>query len=470
MKKIHSLRLITLGLLLTFCCIFSVKAQEAKDKIVPPQELETIIDSIAELAALHYISEEIGKEMGSFIIAQYKKGAYKQLSYEALGKAITNDFYTISNDHHNSAFYRQYQKTAPQSLLATKLDEYGEASNYGYTEVKIDRQNIGYLQVAHFTQWAFFGEAKIAANNAIEMLQHTDALIIDLRNNPGGFEDIVAHLMSYFFDQEPLVLQTYYNRFEDRKRSIAITEKLPGKKMPHIPIYLLINEKTGSAAESFAYMMKHLERATLIGETSSGAGNGSSHFRISDQFMVQIATWETINAITQTSWEKVGVIPHIACTSDEAYDKAYELAKIAAQKHKEQKIESYKQLFKDIDLAISSYQANSSNDQAIINSLKASHQQGLIKEEVINNMGYDYLYNHKNAPIATAIFKANTFLYPQSANVYDSYGEALLANEQFEEAVKSYQKAVYIAKENNDTNIHLYEKGLKNAKGFLQKK
>lgn len=51
---------------------------------------------------------------------------------------------------------------------------------------------------------------------------------------------------------------------------------------------------------------------------------------------------------------------------------------------------------------------------------------------------------------ALEIFKLNVFLYPQSWNVYDSYGEALLKNGRKEEAIKMYQKSVEINPENNN--------------------
>ena len=168
-------------------------------------------------------------------------------------------------------------------------------------------------------------------------LQYVDGLVIDVRNNPGGFEDIVAHFMSHFFEGKSFSLQKYVCRYLNYERSIRTTKNVQGAQLPDLPIYILVNEHTASAAESLAYMMKHLIRATIIGETTAGAGNGASQFRVSDNFVVQIATWETINAITKTSWEKVGVQPNIETSSEAALDKGFELAKIAAEKYKTQK-------------------------------------------------------------------------------------------------------------------------------------
>lgn len=320
MKVVHWKEYRLLIILVIFCngMLF---AQTGAEQIVGQLELNSMIDSISNSVERYYINAEKGKEMSDYIMQKHERGAYSSLSYKELAKKLTADFVLVSEDVHMSAFYRELHESPKESLLSKRLDGYGVVSNYGYTEVKITKENIGYLKIAHFTKWKFFEEAKQAASQAIGLIRNTDALIIDVRNNPGGFEDIVAHVMSHFFDQKSFHLQKYFCRYEDRGRSIQTTEQLSDRQLADLPIYILINKNTGSAGESLAYMMKHLKRATIIGETSVGAGNGSTYFRINKNFLIQVATWETINAITQTSWEKTGVVPNITSASDEAFEK-----------------------------------------------------------------------------------------------------------------------------------------------------
>ena len=73
-------------------------------------------------------------------------------------------------------------------------------------------------------------------------------------------------------------------------------------------------------------MLKHMDRATIIGERSAGAGNGASQHQPSDRFLLVVACQQTINAVTKTSFEKVGVIPHINTSSKDAFDTAYKQA------------------------------------------------------------------------------------------------------------------------------------------------
>jgi CubicO group peptidase (beta-lactamase class C family) len=64
-------------------------------------------------------------------------------------------------------------------------------------------------------------------------------------------------------------------------------------------------------------------------------------------------------------------------------------------------------------------------------------------EDQLNQLGYHYLGNEK-VENALAIFKLNAETFPNSANVYDSYGEALLANGDKEKAIENYLKSVKI--------------------------
>jgi tetratricopeptide (TPR) repeat protein len=64
-----------------------------------------------------------------------------------------------------------------------------------------------------------------------------------------------------------------------------------------------------------------------------------------------------------------------------------------------------------------------------------------IAEESINSNGYELMNNGK-VPQAKEMFKINTVLYPQSANVYDSYAEACAKNGDIDLAIVNYKKAV----------------------------
>ena len=76
-------------------------------------------------------------------------------------------------------------------------------------------------------------------------------------------------------------------------------------------------------------------------------------------------------------------------------------------------------------------------------------------EIVVNQVGYEHL-GRDDVDGAIAFFRANVELYPASANVYDSLGEALERAGRLEEAVTSYAQAVKNAKANHDRRLDIF--------------
>ena len=70
---------------------------------------------------------------------------------------------------------------------------------------------------------------------------------------------------------------------------------------------------------------------------------------------------------------------------------------------------------------------------------------------LINRVGYQYL-RLKDVPDALEVFRLNVSLFPDNWNVYDSYGEALLASGDRKEAIKNYQKALQLNPDSKSTN------------------
>jgi len=66
------------------------------------------------------------------------------------------------------------------------------------------------------------------------------------------------------------------------------------------------------------------------------------------------------------------------------------------------------------------------------------------KDIIINALGYAYLYEANDVDKAIKLFKLNTQLFPDIANCWDSYGEALAKSDKKEEAIKAYEKALAI--------------------------
>jgi C-terminal processing protease CtpA/Prc len=83
-------------------------------------------------------------------------------------------------------------------------------------------------------------------------------------------------------------------------------------------IYLLTAGRTGSAAEHFALAMKRTGRATLIGETTAGAGHFGGMLPLNDNFAAFIPVGRTFDPDTGKGWEGDGVTPHVEVPAADA--------------------------------------------------------------------------------------------------------------------------------------------------------
>ena len=90
-------------------------------------------------------------------------------------------------------------------------------------------------------------------------------------------------------------------------------------------VILLTSRKTASAGEHLALALKKTHRATIVGETTRGAGNFGRRFDLPGGYAAFIPFGRTYDRKTGKGWEGTGVAPDIAVPADRALDKALEL-------------------------------------------------------------------------------------------------------------------------------------------------
>ncbi len=91
-------------------------------------------------------------------------------------------------------------------------------------------------------------------------------------------------------------------------------------------VYLLTSERTASAGEHLALSLKRTGRATLVGETTRGAGHYGSVADLGHGYQAFIPVGRTFDPDNNQGWEGVGVKPDVAVPADKALDEALKLA------------------------------------------------------------------------------------------------------------------------------------------------
>lgn len=451
---------IFLFLTLSLCniCIYS------QDSVLSIEYKKEVINTLSDLMNDKYVFPDIAKKTEEHIKEQFKKGHFDQFtSNESFATALTQSVQSINNDKHMKIMSQPpYEAPAmtPERLIEEKIFNLKRKKEYnaGFHNVKVLEGNIGYLDLRGFT---YFKEGKVIADAYMKLIRNTDAVIIDLSKNGGGDPEMVQYLCSYFFKGD-IHLNSLYFREGDRTIDFHTLDKVDGKKMIDVPLFVITSERTFSGAEEFSYNMQTQKRATIIGQTTGGGANPGGTVPINGFLSVFIPTGKAINPITKTNWEGVGVVPEIKVSKDESYNRAHELAKEGADQFREKLKELYTNTFINLLSKLEKYDEVNS-EKNILATLKDCKEKGLIEEWEINALGYQYMMEHKKTKIAVCIFKSNTILHPQSANGFDSYAEGLMNLGSYDESIKNYKKAVELAKTDNSPDLSVYQENLKKA-------
>ena len=208
--------------------------------------------------------------------------------------------------------------------LGGRID--GSRKNFFFTKLEVLEGNIGYIKL---DQIPSLESAKSTVDAAMAFLTNTDAMIIDLRSNPGGIGGFIPYLMSYFFPEEEILLYTREFLAMDTIAYLYTHKELGSPRYLDKPVYILINSFTGSAATNMAYTMKSFEAATLVGQ-NTGSGYRGAHsatiIPLQDNLVALIPVGRVVNARTKTNWRAKGVDPDIACDPEKALSMAHEAA------------------------------------------------------------------------------------------------------------------------------------------------
>ncbi|WP_223033499.1 S41 family peptidase [Hanstruepera marina] len=456
-------------LLLAF--LLQVRLSFAQDSALSNSYKQDVIAKLSELMNDYYVFPDVAQATETHLKNQLSAGHFDTYTTdEAFAAALTESVQSINKDKHmrirtNPPYVAP--DNSPERAIEEQLDRMNRTRwyNAGFVDVKVIPGNVGYLDLRGFSG---LENGQAHADAAMQFISRADAIIIDLTQNGGGSPRMVQYLCSYFFDDHRH-LNSLYWRDGDVTEEFWTLEQVNGTKLPDVPLFVMTSNRTFSGAEEFSYNMQTQKRATLVGQTTGGGANPGGTMPINENLNVFIPSGRAINPITQTNWEGVGVVPEVKTTPEDTYQTTLDLAVEAAKAYRAKRNAHFTQLLQDLNSQLEQYTAGSS-ETAIYKQLQVCQEANLMDEGGINNLGYTYLMEKGKPQIATCIFKANTLLYPDSPNVYDSYAESLMANGDKEASVSNYQKAVDLATSQAHPNLDLFKDNLQTAKKAMNTK
>jgi carboxyl-terminal processing protease len=179
---------------------------------------------------------------------------------------------------------------------------------------------IGYVRVVQFNEPTASDLAK-----ALDELQKSgmQALVLDLRNNPGGLLNSAVDVCAQFLPPNTKVVSTQ-GRVASQEREYSTSGA--AKERPNFPMVVLINEGSASGAEIVSGALKDLRRAVLVGETTFGKGSVQNVMQLPDGSALRFTTAKYYTPSKQVI-QGNGVTPNIRVPMNPDQERALFIAR-----------------------------------------------------------------------------------------------------------------------------------------------
>ncbi len=305
----------------------------AEDTRLDAAARHRVIDGASAIVRKYYVDEELAQKMAIALRDHEKNGDDNEATDgPTFADLLTTQMREVSHDKYvaviHSVVKTSENSSAPTAEEVARYTKEMKENNCTFEKVAILPHNIGYVKLNSFPDASICGPTAAAS---LAKLNHADAIMFDLRDNPGGYANMVALIATYLFDR-PMHLNDFYDRSQNSTEESWTLPPVPGNRLADKPAFVLTSSTTFSAAEGFSYDLKMLKRATLVGERTSGRGHMGAPHRIDDHFTIRVTTVKVINPISKTNWEGMGVEPDVKVKAADALRTAINLAERNLQK------------------------------------------------------------------------------------------------------------------------------------------
>ena len=298
--------------------------------VIDSNVIAEIVQALLEKVRSCYVFPDVAEQICTGLQKHLADGDYANImTGKFLAYALTKHLQEVNQDEH--LWVRWHPEPLPDEEEALRLNQEwqdeqrqeAELDNFGFHKVERLPGNVGYIDIRYFHRVEWGGDTAVAVMNAIA---NTNALIIDLRQCPGGYPDMISLVSSYLFGEKPILLGSIYWHDDDTTQQYWTLPHVPGKRFSDKLVYVLISKETFSGGEAFANNLQIHQRATIIGEKTDGGAHPGTSYRLHPHFELFIPIGQAINPVTNQNWEKSGVVPDVPASPEQALNVAYKMA------------------------------------------------------------------------------------------------------------------------------------------------
>jgi hypothetical protein len=299
--------------------------------ITAAEARRTALD-LAQKLEDNYVFPDVAKSYAAALRANATGGAYDALtSGRALAARLTEDLRAVSPDAHLGVVLRR-PATIVRGSSAGSVPPRPAFPWKPVEEARWLAPGIAYIRFNIFP-----GDDATVAEVKRFMEEHATAkvIIFDNRTHHGGGLDEMNAMFPYLFSS-PVTLVTMDTRAsaadrtaEPGLRRVAapdgivrdehfVVPSTTEKRLFDAKVFVLTSGATGSAAEHMTLALKHTRRATIVGETTAGAGHYGGEQPIGDRFAAFIPVGRTFDPDTGKDWEGTGIAPDVVIPAQQA--------------------------------------------------------------------------------------------------------------------------------------------------------
>ncbi len=322
-------------LLLAATALWWAPVAAADEAPLTAADRRAVVEQLGEALEANYVFPDKAKTIAATLHRNLDAGEYDAATdRRTFARELTDDLVAASNDLHfavgvDPAWVADHaaRRDPARAAALREADRQGEArQNFGFSGLRYLDGNIAYVDLTHFADPELGYDAAAAAMRFIE---NGDAVIYDMRYNNGGHLEMAQLLASQLFpgDKDQELFDYYYNLDGRRvERGQWVLPALPAKRLTGKPVYVLTGSTSFSAAEWFAYTLKKLGRATLVGERTAGGAHPVDRKPVGTDFFLQVPIGQIRDPVDRSDFEGQGVTPDHQVASADALAVAHRLA------------------------------------------------------------------------------------------------------------------------------------------------
>jgi hypothetical protein len=287
---------------------------------VSATQRQELIDALAIELEEVYVSADTGRFIGEQLRRLSAEGAFDAVTdLREFAIALTRAMRAAHADLHLAVV----PPGGPDGGMIQGGADMERQANYYMPRAEVFDGNIGYLRL---TRFAGQPAALERLGHALSFLQDTDAMILDLRGIGGGSAAMADALVSHFVAPGVPTLRVW-NRATEQTTTRSTLASVAGPRRTDVPLYVLVDGRSGSAAEHVPFVLQELGRAVIVGERTAGAGRNNVMRSLPFGFVASISNSRVQAYDSGREWERVGVQPDLPTEPDAALDATVEHAR-----------------------------------------------------------------------------------------------------------------------------------------------